>query len=532
MSHFSDFDLSASLLAVLEEADLVTPTALQAGTVPVMRRGGNVVARAGSGSGKTLAYTLGICERLAADEGEEESAGVRAVVLVPTAEAAERTAVAMAPFTEAVDAAVGTLGGGWRDAGSPDVLVTTPREVAQRVRTSALSLGALTVLVVDDADAIREMGEWAALETVMEFLPAETQRLVFTARLRDEVEDLAERRVRRALRFPPRAVGGERPEAGSAGTLHYLVVRQADKIATAARLLDRRSGDAGPAEFFRRGPEASARLVEELSRRGYQVAGAPAPDVDVVVRDMEREEEVSVAAISVSVDVPADAESLRARHGADGEHVVLVEPRERTHLEEIAGDAGFALASAPTPGSAPASDVAAFRERIARTLREEDLGAQMLLLEPLLEEHAAADVAGALSVLLRRRAPAAEAPASTAATPAARQPSQTAGERGAPPAFTHLYLSVGTRDGARPGDIVGAIAGEAGIPGSHVGKIDLRENFTIVEIHADDAERVIEALNGTTVKGRSLRVDFHRGGGDRPRRPVRRQVRRPPQRDA
>jgi ATP-dependent RNA helicase DeaD len=73
-----------------------------------------------------------------------------------------------------------------------------------------------------------------------------------------------------------------------------------------------------------------------------------------------------------------------------------------------------------------------------------------------------------------------------------------------------LFLSVGTRDNIRPGDLVGAITGEAHIKGDQVGRVDIRESFAVVEVASSVAERVIRALNGTTMRGRSLRVDFDR----------------------
>jgi ATP-dependent RNA helicase DeaD len=88
----------------------------------------------------------------------------------------------------------------------------------------------------------------------------------------------------------------------------------------------------------------------------------------------------------------------------------------------------------------------------------------------------------------------------------------------APAAFARLFVGVGERDGVRAGDLMGAIAGEADIPGSSVGKIEIRDTFSIVEVPADAAQKVIDAVNGTTIKGRSVRVDYDRGA-DRARRP-------------
>jgi ATP-dependent RNA helicase DeaD len=102
-----------------------------------------------------------------------------------------------------------------------------------------------------------------------------------------------------------------------------------------------------------------------------------------------------------------------------------------------------------------------------------------------------------------------------------------------------LFVSLGQKDGVGPGDIVGAITGEAGIEGSRIGRIELRETFSIVEVDAEVAERVIRSLNGTTVKGRSIRVDLDRSerergsgprkpGGPGSRRPSGPGARRPP----
>jgi ATP-dependent RNA helicase DeaD len=105
--------------------------------------------------------------------------------------------------------------------------------------------------------------------------------------------------------------------------------------------------------------------------------------------------------------------------------------------------------------------------------------------------------------------------------------------------WARLYVGVGSRDEVRPGDLVGALAGEADIRGAQIGKIEIRDSFSIVEVEASVADRVIQAVNGTTLKGRSVRVDYDRGG-DRSRRGgapgarpsmQRRTTRRPPRRE-
>jgi ATP-dependent RNA helicase DeaD len=99
----------------------------------------------------------------------------------------------------------------------------------------------------------------------------------------------------------------------------------------------------------------------------------------------------------------------------------------------------------------------------------------------------------------------------TAPAPA---PRAQAAEPAAAPAWAKLFLGVGERDGLKTGDLLGAITGEAGVEGRAVGKIEIKESHSVVEVHDDVARKVIKALNGTTIKGRAVRADF-----DRPRKP-------------
>jgi ATP-dependent RNA helicase DeaD len=137
---------------------------------------------------------------------------------------------------------------------------------------------------------------------------------------------------------------------------------------------------------------------------------------------------------------------------------------------------------------------------------EHDTAPYLAALEPLFETHDPAEVAAAAVALLRARG------GDQASKPESRPATAAAGPA-AVPSWAKLFVSVGKRDGLRVGDLLGAITGEADVSGDAVGKIELHESHSLVEVHDDVARRVIGALNGTTIKGRSVRVDF-----DRPRR--------------
>ncbi len=551
MASFEDFGLREPLLNALEDADLENPTALQEAVIPVLRREGNLVARASTGAGKTLAYALGVLDRLRprdveaagdADGEEEEDAGdedgeagaaegtgTRMLVLVPTAETAERVALALVPFAHAVELGVAVAGGSW---GTPpalaEVLVAAPGDVLDAVRGSAVKLDGVEAVVLDGAFEIQELGGWEAVETLLDHAPRDAQRVVVTAAFTPEIEDLVDRRVKRALRWPPQAAVPE-AEAPPEGSVGYALVPEGQKTETLARLLGEARGGGAPPVLFCRTDERAAEVAEALTLRGFLVGEADDEEADVAVvtagtTRAELAGEGTGPGRTVSYDVPADERTLLGRHGGDGEALVFLEPRELAHLREIARRARLRPVAHNLAGPrGPASTgLGEFRRELLRALREEDLGAQMLVLEPLFEEFSPVEVAAAASALLRRRGPAAPGGAAAPAPraePGARAPATDAPSTApAPSAFARLYVGVGSRDGVRPGDLVGAIAGEADIPGSQVGRIDIRDTFSIVEVQADAADRVIRAINGTTMKGRSVRVDYDRGA-DRARKP-------------
>ncbi|HEU0300934.1 MAG TPA: DEAD/DEAH box helicase [Longimicrobium sp.] len=540
MASFQELGLREPLLAALDDAGIERPTALQAAAIPVLRREGNLVARACSGAGKTLAWGLGVLDRLepragGEDEGDDEAAepaGTRLLALAPTPEAAERAALELVPFAQAAGLSVAASGGGWGTRSEQaDVLIATPGEVMEAVRTSALKLEGLEAVVIDGASEIESVGGWETLETLFDHVPRDAQRVIVTAEVTEAVEDLAGRRVKRAIRYPATAADPKsaEPAAAPTATIGYVPVGSRDKVDMVARLLGGGRGQSAPVLYCRT-DERAAQLSEALTLRGFLVSDVDDPDADVIVLGTPPDDEDEADVLDgqvVSFDVPADEETLRSRHGGDDPGFVLVEPRELVHLRDLAKRAGFHAQPAGIAGEEAVSgsaELRAFRGELRRALREEDLAAQMLILEPLFEDFTPTEIAAAASALLRRRRPSASAadamPPAAAAAREAREPRTTAAMRGAPgghaetgaapSAFTRLFISLGERDGVRANDLVGAIAGEADIPGHAIGKIDIRDTFSIVEVPADAAERVISSLNGTTIRNRSVRVDYDR----------------------
>jgi ATP-dependent RNA helicase DeaD len=493
---FTGLGLSEALARAAQRAGYETATPLQAASFAVLRRGGNVVLHASSGAGVTAAFGLPLLERV----GDSEGTGVRALVLAPTPERAVRIADTLGQLAADTAVRVRAAAPGWR-TGDAHVLVSTPERAIADVQASALKLEQLEAWVLVDVAEMLALKAKPALDTIAGLIPRDAQRVLTSGEITSDIEKLIESHARRALTVPPRPADPTTPAkpAESAGQIGYLVTSDAEKPEMLARLLE----GAGDAVVYVRNALRVDDVAAELRRRG---AGGTGVNV-VPFGATARAERV------ISYDVPFSADELKRVHANGG--TVFVDPAQLAHLKRIAAEAAFTLKQRRAK-ELDATELDAFRALVRNAVSAEDLQAQLLVLEPLFDESSPAEVAAALSALLRRRTP------PPAARSAAAPPSAATG---APPAaattsaFTRLFLSIGSRDNIRPGDLVGAITGEAGIKGEQVGRVDIRDSFSVVEVQSPVAEKVIRALNGTTMRGRSLRVDFDRkGAGEGPSR--------------
>lgn len=511
MSSFEDLGLGPEIVEALAARGVETPSSFQEDAVPVLRRGNNVIGRIGPGAGTLVAYGASLLDRLAP---EEESPG--AAILAPTRERAAALARSLAELGRATGHTVAALGGPWARPGRADILFATPAELLAAVEDSRIKLGSLDAFLVDGAASILELTGLGAVETLAEFVPAGAQRAVFSLPFPDDLESFVEGHVKRGVHIPPRRAEETQQQGGipSRGTLRYRVV-EGDRFDAALRAVARMLDDgAGHVLIHFHSDDEAADVGDALALHGY-ATGAPGDEAAPVwlgtdARDDRKlldELEDAERVATLSFRVPMDPDALDRRHARGTPGLTLLRGRELPHLEETARVAGYRLEAVPDrapPGLA--EEIEDFRDRLRRAVETEDLASAFVLLEPLAERHGIASVAAAAAALLR---------AGDEAVPAEGRARRPAGEGPGVPdeaGWVRLFVSLGHRDDAGPGDILGAITGEAQVEGSRVGRIDIRDTFSLVEVDRTVARRIIDAMNGTTVRGRSIRVDF-----DRPR---------------
>jgi ATP-dependent RNA helicase RhlE len=201
MSTFSQFDLLDSLQATLSEKGLVTPTEIQARTIPALLEGRSVVGVAETGSGKTLSYVLPILHMLKTLENEGSAIAVdaqpRACVVVPTRELGEQVSKVFKPFTHDTRLRVRTLLGGTafdvgrkNVQGSFEVLVATPGRLLKLLFMELINLRDVRILVLDEADQMLDQGFLPDAEKIVAACPRACQRALFSATVPPKVESL------------------------------------------------------------------------------------------------------------------------------------------------------------------------------------------------------------------------------------------------------------------------------------------------------------------------------------------------------
>jgi len=511
MESFAELGVSPELVDALLAEGIETPTEFQEAAIPVLQRGNSLLARAGAGAGTLIGYGVPLLQRI-----EPDALSARALVLTGSVEAASYLAASLSRLAQVTGHRVAAMESDWALPELASILFATPEDILRAVRASKVPLDDIQAVVVDGF-ATMEPPAREALKTLFEFLPKEGQRVLLAQPLSQEAEALGRAHFSRAVHLPPKpAQPGSEGSAPKRGEVTYKVLGEdagSGLLQTVSSTLNR--GARHVLLFFRTEDQA-ADLGDFLNLHGY-LSGAPgqadypvwlATDELSARKTMDSWSDPAEVA-TVSVDVPSGPDSLDRRHGGREPGIILVRSRELPHLRDVARRTGYQLIPATEPLPTRVSgELHRLKTSLERVLREEELAPYYLALEPLFATHSPAEVAAAALVLLKTR-------------PAAMKGRETGGgeaagteiQPGPPPkTWARLFVAVGEKDGVGPGDLLGAIAGEAGVEGSQVGKIEIRETFSLVEVVSSVAEKVIRRLNGTTIRGRAVRVDHDRGG--------------------
>ena len=369
------------------------------------------------------------------------------------------------------------------------VVAGAPAELLALVQGATLKLDTVRVVALAWADDILATNAADALETLLGDVPKTAARVIVASESTPAIEALVERYARRARRVTPPAAEGASPIP-----IRYVATSPSVRAAALRRLLDQL--DPASAAVFVRSDESERIAGDTLTALGLGGADSPVR----VTRTTAGEGTELV----VLFDMPANHQELRALVGPNpGAIVALSQPRQLPTLRALAAGAAVVPIALPDAALRARGRDEAAREEIRRELQAGAHGRELLALETLLDEYDGIEIAAATLRLLER----ARAERTAAVAAVAEQTTGTA--------MTKLFVNVGAKDNARPADLVGAFANEGGITRSQIGRVELRETYSLVEVDARVASDVAAKISGSTIRGRRVQARLEQ---DRPPR--------------
>jgi len=571
---FRQLALNAPLLQVLDEVGYETPSPIQAQTIPLLLIGRDLVGQAQTGTGKTAAFALPVLNRLELKQKEPQ-----VLVLVPTRELALQVAEAFQKYaTHLPGFHVLPIYGG-QDYRTQiralqrgvHVVVGTPGRVMDHMRRGTLRLDALRTLVLDEGDEMLRMGFIDDVEWILEQTPPQRQVALFSATMPQQIRRIATRHLKEPAEITVRV------KTTTAETIRqrYWPVSGVHKLDALTRILEAEPFDA--MLVFVRTKIATVELAEKLEARGY-AAAALSGDIpqaqrertieqlkngrlDILVATDVAARGLDVQRIShvVNYDIPYDTEAYvhrigrTGRAGRTGDAILFVAPREKRLLGAIEKATRQRIEIMELPSTELINDkrIARFKQRITDTLATEDSGLFSELIEQYQQEHnvPALEIAAALARLLQGNTPLLlqgkpqrKADSTRPVTRAVRKPRMTGDTRPvvrkpedrkpgrertsravriAPPNadMERFRIEVGHDHKVKPGNIVGAIAGEAGLDSKHIGRIDIHADYSLVDLPKGMPRDLFNTLKKVWVSGQQLRIT-HAGDECRPAPPA------------
>lgn len=536
---FKNLSLDNNLLKVLDQIGYETPTPIQEKTIPVMLQGRDLSGQAHTGTGKTAAFALPVLSNL-----NIKAKKPQVMVLVPTRELAIQVSEAFQAYAVHIKGFhVLPVYGGQDYRGQikalgrgVHIVVGTPGRIMDHMRRRTLDLSELQTLVLDEADEMLRMGFIDDVEWILEKTPKQRQIALFSATLPQPIRRIASR----YLDNPEEITIKVKTTTADTIRQRYWSVIGSHKLDTLTRILEAETFD-GMLVFVRT-KTATVDLSEKLEARGFATAplNGDIPQnqrertvqqlksgkLDILVATDVAARGLDVDRIShvINYDIPYDTEAYvhrigrTGRAGRQGDAILFVAPREKRMLHAIEK----ATRKKIEPMDIPTSDVinerriSRFKQRITDTLETEDLKLFTRLIEEYQKESGkpVAEIAAALAQILQgttpfllQKKPQPEPSATQKKDrrkdkhPRSRKNSRPRDED------TERYrIEVGNNHNVNPSNIVGAIANETGVDSRFIGRIEILDDYSLVDLPAGMPRAMLKKLKSVWVSGQKLRI--------------------------
>ena len=551
---FDDLGLAPGLLRALKDVGYEQPSAIQAATIPVLLEGRDVVGLAQTGTGKTAAFALPILSRMTPGQGVPQ-----ALVLAPTRELALQVCEAFESYaTHLRDVRLLPVYGG-QGYGQQltalrrgvDIVVGTPGRIMDHLERGSLDLTQLKYLVLDEADEMLKMGFAEDVETILADTPDDKQVALFSATMPAQIRRISQQ----YLTDPAEVKIAGKTQTSANTTQRYVVVSYTQKLDALTRILEVENFDG--LIVFTRTRGDSEQVAEKLRARGYSAAAINGDipqnvrektvqslkdgKLDILVATDVAARGLDVDRIShvVNYDLPIDTESYvhrigrTGRAGRSGDAISFVTPRERRLLKAIekATKQPLTQMALPNIDEVNATRLSRFDDAITGALADTARVDRFRdIIDHYVRHHDVpeSDVAAALAVVAQGDRPLLlseddDRKFARDRAQAAKFLEEGTGrddrpERRERPArgdrrtdLTMYRIEVGRRHKVNPGQIVGAIANEGNLARDDFGRIQVRDDFSLVELPSRLSPDTLAALEKTRISGRLIELKPDRG---------------------
>ena len=551
VSTFSQFGLAAPILQAIGEIGYEAPSPIQAASIPPLLDGRDLLGQAQTGTGKTAAFALPLLHQI-----DVSRTKVQALVLTPTRELAIQVAEAMQTYARHLPGfhILPVYGGQGMGAQlrqlhrGVHVVVGTPGRVMDHLRRETLVLDELKMLVLDEADEMLNMGFLEDVEWILGHTPPQRQIALFSATMPRAIQQVARRHLREPVEIKIAA------KTATVETIRqrYWQVSGLHKLDALTRILEVEDFDA--MLIFVRTKTETVELSEKLEARGYasaalngdinQIQREQTVDklkrgaLDIIVATDVAARGLDVERIShvINYDIPYDTEAYvhrigrTGRAGRKGEAILFVAPRERRMLQAIERATRQPIEPMVLPTREAVTDkrIARFKQLIAETLASQALDSLERLVEGFQAEHdvGMSEIAAALAYLVQRERPLwmeeqalpvaperrERAPRQQGERPPRERAPRHEGERprrapSEPEAGMVRYrIEVGRSHGVLPKHIVGAIANEANLNSRNIGRIELYDDHSTVDLPDGLPVPTLQHLRKVWIMGRQINL--------------------------
>ena len=548
---FKSLNLLPALVQTLEQLGYEAPSPVQAQAIPHLLAGDDILGHAPTGTGKTAAFALPLLSRL-----DLKKKHVQIMVLAPTRELAIQVAEAFKTYAANIKGFQVLPIYGGQDYGGQirglkrgvHVVVGTPGRVMDHMRKGTLKLDQIQAMVLDEADEMLRMGFIDEVEWILDQTPDNRQMALFSATMPKEIEKIARRHLQNPQEVSIKA------KTATAETIRqrFWLVGGMHKLDALTRILEVEPFDG--VLIFVRTKVATTELAEKLEARGHAAAAMngdmpqkqreqmvnrlKAGGLDILIATDVAARGLDVNRIShvINYDIPYDTEAYihrigrTGRAGRQGDAILFVSPRERRMLGAIerATRKKIEPLTLPTTDTINNKRIADFKQRITDTINQGDLAFMRGILEQYQNESdlPPLEIAAALATLSLGQRSLLIKPESKARSERENRPRERRQERGdrvgrddprkrsakaselvAPDQDMELFrIDVGHDHDVEPRNIVGAIANEAGLDAQNIGRIDIRDDHSIVELPTGMPKPIFADLKKAWVCGRKLNI--------------------------